>query len=85
MATLQGRIVEFYSGQSVAGAVVRVGSASAMTDGNGFFYISNAPGGLQVVEVIHRSLEPWRFQVNFDPNGAYDIGTITAQSRVRAL
>lgn len=54
MASLQGKIIEFYTGRGVSGALVSLAGRTAVTDANGIFTLVNIPVGYHDLQVLHR-------------------------------
>lgn len=84
IASIQGKIVEYYTRRSVPGAVVIVNDRSTVTDQAGRFSM-DVPMGTLTIKVTHRQFYDYITSLNITASIAYDIGTITLQSKVRAL
>jgi len=85
MTSLQGKIVEFYSGRGVADALVSMGGATALTDANGNFIIQ-VPPGRWTLQIAHRNFRTYASSMNLSQNMAYTLQTpIKIMSVVRAL
>jgi len=84
MASIQGKVVEYYTRRSVPGAVVIVNDRSTVTDQAGRFSM-DVPLGVVTIKVTHRQFYDYITSLNITAAIAYDIGTITLQSKVRAL
>lgn len=84
MASIQGKVVEFYTRRPVRGSVVRADGATAITDSAGRFSVV-VPIGVTTLRVTHREFHPYITSLNITRPTAYDAGTITLQSLVRAL
>jgi len=83
-ASIQGKIVEYYTRRSVPGAVIIVNDRSTVTDQAGRFSMT-VPLGPLTIKVTHRQFHDYVTSLNITAQTAYDIGTITLQSKVRAL
>ena len=84
IASIQGKVVEYYTRRSIPGAVVIVNSRSTVTDQAGRFSM-DVPLGSLTIKVTHRQFYDYITSLNITVSTAYDIGTITLQSKVRAL
>ena len=84
IASIQGKVVEYYTRRSVPGAVVIVNDRSTVTDQAGRFSM-DVPLGPLTIKVAHRQFHDYITSLNITASIAYDIGTITMQSKVRAL
>lgn len=82
--SIQGKVVEYYTRRSILGAVVIVNSRSTVTDQAGRFSM-DVPLGSLTIKVTHRQFYDYVTSLNMTVSTAYDIGTITLQSKVRAL
>jgi len=81
MATLQGRIVETYTGRGVSGVLVSMGGATAITDANGGFTIQ-APPGNWTLQAVHRDFQAYSQPMRLPQNMAY---TLQAPIRIRSV
>ncbi len=79
MASLRGRVVEFYTGRGVAGAVVSMGGRTAITDANGYFTVE-VPQGSWTLQVAHRDFQAYSSAMSLPQNIAY-----TLQAPIRIL
>lgn len=84
MASLRSRVVEFYTGKGVAGALVSVGGINVLTDTNGDFAITVSPGSWRL-QVVHRDFQAYVTLVNLPLNIAYSLPAIRIRSVVRPL
>ena len=84
MPSIQGKIVEYYTRRAVPGAVVIVNNRTTLTDQAGRFSM-DVPLGPLTIKVTHRQFYDYITSLNITVPTAYDIGTITLQSKVRAL
>jgi len=74
-ATVTGRVVDDGSQQAVANATARVGSASALTSGNGRFTIDGAPTGSQMLTVTAAGHDSSNLPLTVS-SGQNDVGTV---------
>ena len=84
MASIQGKVVEYYTRRGVPSAVVIANNMSTVTDSAGRFSM-DVPMGVLTIKVTHRQFYDYITSLNITAHIAYDIGTITLQSKVRAL
>jgi len=84
MASIQGRIVEYWSGRSVPGAVVSAGGRTAVTDSSGMFSLE-VPLGPVSLGVSHGDFYPFVTSLNITSPKPFNIGVIKLQSKVKAL
>ena len=84
MPSIQGKVVEYYTRRAVPNAVIIVNDRSTVTDQAGRFSM-DVPLGPLTIKVTHRQFYDYITSLNMTVSTAYDIGTITLQSKVRAL
>jgi len=82
--SIQGKVVEYYTRRAVPGAIVLVNNRSTRTDSAGRFSM-DVPMGTLVLKVTKGGFHPYATSLNITSPTAYDIGTVTLQSMVRAL
>lgn len=58
MPKIRGKVIERYTKQPVAGAIINVGNNSTYTDKNGFFEVDTSMGQV-VLQVTHRDFQPY--------------------------
>lgn len=86
MASLRGRIIEFYTGRSVAGALVVLDGQTAIADANGYFTFLSVPPRSYTLQITHRDFKPYATALNLSQNMAYNLPEpIKVMSVVRAL
>ena len=83
-ASIVGKICEYYSRKPVAGAVVIANGRTVVSDANGRFSLL-VPLKSITVRVAHQDFYDYSTVINTSAARAYDIGTITLQSKIRAL
>ena len=84
MPSIQGKVLEYWSGRSVAGAIVSAGGRTAVTDAAGMFSLE-VPLGVVSLSVTHGDFHPFITSLNVTAPKPFNIGTIRLQSKVRAL
>ena len=84
MPSIQGKVVEYYTRRAVPNAVIIVNDRSTVTDQAGRFSM-DVPLGPLTIKVTHRQFYDYITSLNMTVSTAYDIGTITLQSKVIAL
>ena len=84
MASIQGRIVEYWTRRGVQGAVVQAGGRTAVTGASGGFSLE-VPLGVLTVKVTHPQFHDYTTSLNITAQRPFNVGDITIQSRVRAL
>ena len=84
MASIQGRVVEYWTKRSIQGVIVRANNRTTLTDSGGMFSME-VPLGPITLQATHRQFHPYTTPLNITAHRAYDIGTVTLQSKVRAL
>ena len=84
MASIQGRIVEYWSQRGVPGAVVSAGGRTAVTDSAGTFSLE-VPLGVVSMSVTDGDFHPFVTSLNITSPRPFNIGVIKLQSKVRAL
>jgi len=82
--SIQGRVVEYWTRKSIQGAIIRVNNRTTLTDGGGMFSME-VPLGPVTLQATHTAFHPYITSLNITAHRAYDIGTVTMQSKVRAL
>ena len=83
-ASIVGRIVEYYSHKAVAGAVVIADGRTTVSDANGRFSLL-VPLKSVTLKVAHPAFYDYSTQINASAPVAYDVGTLTIQSKITAL
>ena len=84
MASIQGRILEYWTRRGVQGAVVQAGGRTTLTDSAGGFSLE-VPMGVLTVRVTHPEFHDYAASLNITAQRPFNVGDITMQSRVRAL
>ena len=84
MASIQGRVVEYWTHRGVQGAVVQAGGRTAVTDASGGFSLE-VPMGVLTVRVTHPQFHGYTTSLNITAQRPFNIGEVTMQSKVRAL
>ena len=84
MASIQGRIVEYWTRRGVQGAVVQAGGRTAVTGASGGFSLE-VPLGVLTVKVTHPQFHDYTSSLNITAQQPFNIGEVTMQSKVRAL
>ena len=84
MASIQGKITEYWSQRGVAGAVVSAGGKTAVTDSSGMFSLE-VPIGVVSLSVTHMDFHPFITSLNITSPRPFNIGVIKLQSKVKAL
>ena len=82
--SIQGKVLEYWSGRPVAGAVVSAGGRTAVTDSSGMFSLE-VPLGVVSMSVTHGDFHPFVTSLNVTTPKPFNVGTIRLQSKVRAL
>jgi len=82
--SIQGKVLEYWSGRPVAGAVVSAGGRTAVTDSSGMFSLE-VPLGVVSLSVTHGDFHPFVTSLNVTTPKPFNVGTIRLQSKVRAL
>jgi len=84
LASIQGRILEYWTKRGVQGAVVQAGGRTTLTDSAGGFSLE-VPLGVLTVKVTHPQFHDYTSSLNITAPRPFNVGDITIQSRVRAL
>ncbi len=81
---MTGRIVDAETGQAIPGATVTVkgSTITAVTDGNGYFILENAPAGQQVLLVYATDHQLIEMPISAGTGSAQDLGNIKTESTV---
>ena len=84
MASIQGRVVEYWTRRGVQGAVVQAGGRTGVTDASGGFSLE-VPIGVLTVRVTHPQFHDYTTSLNITAQRPFNAGDLTMQSKVRAL
>jgi len=76
--------VEYWTKRGIPGVIVRVNNVTTLTDRGGMFSM-DVPLGPVTLKATHRGFHDYATSLNITAHRAYDIGTVTLQSKVRAL
>jgi hypothetical protein len=82
--SIQGKVLEYWSGRPVSGAIVSAGGRTAVTDSAGMFSLE-VPLGVVSMSVTHGDFHPFVTSLNITSPRPFNIGVIKLQSKVRAL
>jgi len=84
MASIQGRVVEYWTRRAVQGAVVQAAGRTAVTGSSGMFTVE-VPLGTVTLRVTHPEFHEYVTALNVTAPTALNVGDITMQSKVVAL
>jgi hypothetical protein len=84
VASIQGRVVEYWTRRSIKGAIVTTNGRTAVTNSAGMF-VMDVPLGTLSFKVTHPDFSPYVTSLNITRHTALDIGEITLQSKVKPL
>lgn len=76
--------MEYWTRRSIQGVIVRVNKRTTLTDSGGMFSME-VPLEPATLKATHRGFHDYTTSLNITAHRAYDIGTVTLQSKVRAL
>ena len=84
VASIQGRVVEYWTRRSIQGAIITADSRTAVTNSAGMF-VMDVPLGVISLKVSHPQFRPHVASLNITRHTPLNVGEITLQSKVRAL
>jgi len=84
MASIQGKVCEYWTKRGIPGAVVQADGRTAVTDASGGFSLE-VPMGMISMKVTHPQFHDYISSLNITAQKPFNIGTVTMQSKVTAL
>lgn len=84
MASIQGRVVEYYTGRAVPSAIISADGRTTTTNSAGMFSL-DVPTGVINLNITHRDFHAFATSLNITSQKPFNVGVIRLQSRMRAL
>jgi len=85
MATIEGRVVEYYTGRPIPGVLVTIDGIATVTDYRGIFRVTDLPPRVYRVEIVHRDFERVSLTANLLRVASLNMGDIRVKGILKPL